>query len=208
MRGRSTLGTWRVGKKTVRVCVCVCQKRGIFLSGLLSNMCSSRHRIGLTNASSPNTSRTSPISSASPASSRPSPSDKSTRPSLGGENCRSFTPPSAKILAVCVSTMYPWLYTTSAMPTCVILTLHVRHGHVLQYSVDVAPMRSRPASSSAFSSACRQRHVERSTPPFAAVLQRGPSGWSVESGKGGRGPHIRRRCSSSCRGASRCSLYL
>ena len=35
-------------------------------------------------------------------------------------------------------------------------------------------MRSRPASRRAFSSAWRQRQVERLTPPLAALLQRGP----------------------------------
>lgn len=33
-----------------------------------------------------------------------------------------------------VSMLYPWLYTTSEMPTCVILMLHVKQGH-LQYFV-------------------------------------------------------------------------
>lgn len=28
------------------------------------------------------------------------------------------------------STLYDWLYTTSEIPTCVILTLHVRQGHL------------------------------------------------------------------------------
>ena len=59
------------------------------------------------------------------------------------------------------------------MPTCVILTLQVKQGQVLQYRVALPPMRSRPASSRAFSSACKHRQVLRPVPPFAALLQRG-----------------------------------
>ena len=60
------------------------------------------------------------------------------------------------------------------MPTWVIFTLHVRQGQVLQYRMDRSPMRSRPASSRAFSSAWRQRHVESPIPALDALLHRGP----------------------------------
>ena len=56
------------------------------------------------------------------------------------------------------------------MPTWVILTLHVKHGHVSQYRMLPSRMRSRPASSSAFSSACRHRQVLRAA--LAPLLQR------------------------------------
>lgn len=46
--------------------------------------------------------------------------------------------------------------------------------YVSQYSIDPSRIRSRPASSKAFSSAWRHKHVERLTPAFWPLLQRGP----------------------------------
>jgi hypothetical protein len=80
------------------------------------------------------------------------------------------------------------------MPICAILTLHVRHGQleigqyktektlqfvrgdtcVLQYRMLPSPIRSRPASSRAFSSACMHRQVDSEAPPAWPMLQRGP----------------------------------
>ena len=81
------------------------------------------------------------------------------------------------------------------MPTCVILTLHVRQGHlpanecrfllmhgctyVSQYKIDPSLIRSRPASNRAFSSACMHRQVDRPTPAADPVLQRRPFGVSL-----------------------------
>lgn len=44
--------------------------------------------------------------------------------------------------------------------------------HVLQYNVEFSPTLSRPASSNAFSSACKQRHESYASPLFAVPLHR------------------------------------
>lgn len=81
-----------------------------------------------------------------------------------GENWRSRTPASLKTAAVCPSILYPWVYTTSLIPTWAILILQVKHGQVSQYRMAPSRILSRPASSRAFSSACMQRQVARPTP--------------------------------------------
>lgn len=43
-----------------------------------------------------------------------------------------------------------------------------------QYKIEPSRIRSLPASSKAFSSACMHRHVESPTPPPCAPLHRGP----------------------------------
>lgn len=86
-------------------------------------------------------------------------------------------------------------------------------------------MRSRPASRRAFSSACRQRQVEREVPPFAAVLQRGPGSGLVSLARVSWGmrcvfhlwsewkecdgvTYSRLHCSLSCRVVCRYNLCL
>lgn len=59
------------------------------------------------------------------------------------------------------------------MPTWQILILHVKHGHVSQYSTEPSRMRSLPASKSAFSSAWMHRQVDSPTPEPFASLHRG-----------------------------------
>ncbi|KAL7353965.1 hypothetical protein ACKS0A_04950 [Histoplasma ohiense] len=59
------------------------------------------------------------------------------------------------------------------MPSCAIFTLQVRQGQVLQYNVAPSPIRSRPASNRAFSSAWMQRQVDSAAPPPSPQLQRG-----------------------------------
>ena len=87
---------------------------------------------------------------------------------------------------------YPWEYTTSAIPTWDILILQVRQGHlaiqelgtnestycgnthVSQYNMEPSLIRSRPASSSAFSSAWMHKQVRRPTPAGCPSLHRVP----------------------------------
>jgi hypothetical protein len=122
---------------------------------------------------------------------------------LTGENCLSLTPAPSRIDAVWTSALDMIRRTTYLCVNVVLLAVyHLAYSHlcdlyaaseawtavrcehrtaprrisyVLQYSVDPSRMRSRPASRSAFSSACKHRHASKLLPDPSPELHLGPT---------------------------------